>query len=55
MSTAPIPAGGGVFSVSSIAWCGSLGHAGYDNNVRRITGTVLKRFLDPEPFAVSGS
>ena len=46
------PAGGAVFSVSSIAWCGSLSHNGYDNNVSRITGNVLKRFLDPEPFAV---
>ncbi len=46
------PAGGAVFSVSSIAWCGSLSHNGYDNNVSRITGNVLKRFRDPEPFAV---
>lgn len=44
------PSGGGVFAVSSIAWCGSLSHHGYDNNVSRITGNVLKRFLDPEPF-----
>ena len=47
------PAGGAVFSVSSIAWCGSLSHNGYDNNVSRITGNVLNRFLDPEPFDVS--
>ena len=45
-------AGGAVFSVSSIAWCGSLSHNGYDNNVSRITGNVLRRFRDPEPFAV---
>ena len=25
-------------------------HNGYDNNVARITGNVLKRFLDPEPL-----
>ncbi len=46
------PSGGGVFAVSSIAWCGSLSHNGYDNNVSRITGNVLKRFLDSDPFAV---
>ena len=46
-------AGGGVFSVSSIAWCGSLSHAGYDNNVSRITENVLRRFLDPTPFEVA--
>ncbi len=38
------PAGGGVFSVGSIAWCGSLSHNGYDNNVSRITKNVLDRF-----------
>jgi N,N-dimethylformamidase len=42
--------GGGVFSTGSIAWCGSLSHAGYDNNVSRMTGNVLRRFLDPEPL-----
>ncbi len=44
------PAGGAVFSVGSIAWCGSLSHNGYANNVARITGNVLRRFLAPEPF-----
>ena len=38
------PAGGGVFSVGSIAWCGSLSHNDYDNNVSRITKNVLDRF-----------
>ena len=46
------PGGGAVFSVSSIAWCGSLSHNDYDNSVSRITGNVLRRFLEPEPFAV---
>ncbi len=36
--------GGAVFSVSSMAWCGSLSHHGYDNNVSRLTGNVLDRF-----------
>lgn len=44
--------GGAVFSTGSIAWCGSLSHNDYDNNVSRITGNVLKRFVDPEPFAL---
>jgi N,N-dimethylformamidase len=43
-------AGGAVFSTGSIAWAGSLSWNGYDNNVARITGNVLKRFLDPTPF-----
>ena len=43
--------GGAVFSTGSIAWCGSLSHNFYDNNVARITGNVLRRFLDPTPFA----
>ena len=43
-------AGGAVFSASSIAWAGSLGWNGYDNDVARITGNVLRRFLDPSPF-----
>ena len=42
--------GGAVFSVSSIAWCGSLSHANYVNNVSRITENVLRRFLEPTPL-----
>jgi N,N-dimethylformamidase len=42
--------GGAVFSTGSIAWSGSLSHAGYDNNVARITGNVLRRFVHPTPF-----
>jgi N,N-dimethylformamidase len=44
------PRGGAVFSTGSIAWSGSLSHDGYDNNVARITGNVLRRFADPAPF-----
>jgi N,N-dimethylformamidase len=43
-------AGGAVFSSSSIAWAGSLSHNNYKNNVSRITGNVVKRFLDATPF-----
>ena len=46
------PKGGGVFSVSSIAWMGSLSHNDYDNNVSRITENVLRRFSDPAPFYI---
>lgn len=42
--------GGAVFSTSSIAWCGSLAHNGYNNNVSRLTENVLRRFVDPAPF-----
>ncbi len=44
------PGGGAVFSTSSISWAGSLSHNGYDNNVSRITGNVLRRFLNEKPF-----
>jgi N,N-dimethylformamidase len=38
------PNGGAVFSTGSITWCGSLSHAGYRNDVSRITDNVLRRF-----------
>ncbi len=44
------PSGGALFATGSIAWCGSLSHNRYENNVSRITGNVLRRFLDPAPF-----
>jgi N,N-dimethylformamidase len=44
------PQGGAVFSTGSIAWASALAHNGYENNVARITGNVLRRFLDPTPF-----
>jgi len=44
--------GGAVFSVGSIAWCGSLSHDGYRNNVSQITRNVLDRFVDPTPFSM---
>ncbi len=42
--------GGGVFSTGSITWAASLSHDGYQNNVARITGNVLRRFVDPQPL-----
>ncbi|MDI6029043.1 N,N-dimethylformamidase [Corticibacterium sp. UT-5YL-CI-8] len=46
----PTSNGGAVFSTGSIAWCCSLSHAGYANNVSQITGNVLNRFLDDSPI-----
>ena len=40
--------GGAVFSASSIAWCGSLSHNSYENNISRITANVLRRFASDE-------
>ena len=44
---------GAVFSVSSMAWCGALSHRDYDNEIARINGNVLRRFLDPAPFTAA--
>jgi N,N-dimethylformamidase len=44
------PGGGAVFSTGSIAWLGSLSWNGFDNNVAKLTGNVLRRFLAPDPF-----
>ncbi len=46
------PGGGAVFSTGSIAYPGSLAHGGYDNNIARLTTNVLRRFVDPTPFAM---
>ena len=48
------PGGGAVFSVGSIAWGASLPHNGYDNNVSRISATVIGRFLSESPFDAPG-
>lgn len=48
------PNGGAVFSTGSIAYVGSLSHDGYDNAIARLTGNVLRRFLDPTPFPMPG-
>jgi N,N-dimethylformamidase len=49
------PGGGAVFSVGSISWCGALSYNDYDNDVSRVTGNVLRRFLLPEPFELPAS
>jgi N,N-dimethylformamidase len=35
---------------SSISYCGSLSHNGYDNNISRLTGNVLDRFMRDGPL-----
>jgi N,N-dimethylformamidase len=42
--------GGAVFSTGSIAWCGSLSHNNYANNVSRITDNVLRRLTSADPL-----
>ena len=44
------PKGGAVFSTGSITFCASLPSNGFDNDVSRLLGNVLDRFLDPRPF-----
>lgn len=39
------PNGGAVFAPGSLAWCGSLSHNNYSNNVSKITYNVIKGFL----------
>ncbi len=41
------PGDGAVFSVGSMAWCGSLSHNKYDNNVSRLMKNVVDGFLKP--------
>ena len=44
------PNGGAVFAFSSISYCGSLSHNGYDNNISRLTANVLDRFMQDGPL-----
>ncbi|MER9174356.1 hypothetical protein NKH72_12165 [Mesorhizobium sp. M0955] len=46
------PAGGAIFSVGSTTYVGSLVHNSGRNVISRITGNVLRRFLDPTPFSI---
>ena len=43
-------AGGAVFSTGSISYAGALSTNDYSNDVARLTGNVLRRFVDPTPF-----
>jgi len=42
--------GGAVFSTGSIAWAGAIAWNRYDNEIARMTGNVLRRFDNPNPF-----
>jgi N,N-dimethylformamidase len=44
------PNGGACFAFSSIAYCGSLSHNRYDNNISKLTGNVLNRFMQDGPL-----
>ena len=46
------PSGGAVFSVGSMTYAGSLPVDGGDTPLARLTTNVLRRFVDPEPFAL---
>ncbi|MCL5778295.1 N,N-dimethylformamidase large subunit [Limibaculum sp. FT325] len=48
------PAGGAVFATGSITFCGSLPHDRFHNPVSRMMENVVRRFLDPAPFAMPG-
>ena len=41
------PNNGAVFAPGSLAWCGSLSHNNYKNNVSKIMENVIKGFLKP--------
>ncbi len=45
----PTANGGAVWSASSIAYCGSLSHNNYDNNISKLTKNVLDRFASDGP------
>jgi N,N-dimethylformamidase len=49
------PNGGAVWSTGSIAFAGSLGWNGFDNNVARLTTNVLRRFAAEEPLPWPGT
>lgn len=48
------PNGGATFAFSSIAFCGSLSHNNYDNNISRLVKNVLDRFSQDVPLPEPG-
>jgi len=44
------PNDGAVFAPGSLAWCGSLSHNNYKNNVSKLMENVIKGFLKPGPL-----
>lgn len=55
MTFASNPAGGAIFSASSMGWALALQTNAGANDVARITSNVIDRFLDAEPFNPSGA
>lgn len=52
----PMPGGGAVFSVGSIAWAGAMAFNNFDNPVARLTTNVLRRFsASHDPFSEVGA
>ena len=49
------PNGGGVWSFSSISYCGSLSHNNYDNNISKLTGNVLDHFMQDGPLPAAAA
>ena len=49
------PSGGAVFSTGSISYAGALSTNDYANDIARLTGNVLRRFIDPAPFVFPDS
>lgn len=43
------PRGGACFTAGSMTWAAALSHSSWDNGARRLTGNVLRRFLDTPP------
>jgi N,N-dimethylformamidase len=48
-------AGGAVFCTGSIAYAGALAINHFNNDCSRILANVLRRFVDPVPFALPGA
>ncbi|WP_075220637.1 N,N-dimethylformamidase beta subunit family domain-containing protein [Acuticoccus yangtzensis] len=46
------PKGGAVFATGSITFCGSLPQTGGDPATTRMIANVIRRFIDPAPFAM---
>ncbi len=46
------PSGGAVFSVGSMTYAGSIAVDGSETKLARLTTNVLRRFVDPTPFAL---
>nr|WP_042180262.1 N,N-dimethylformamidase beta subunit family domain-containing protein [Kibdelosporangium sp. MJ126-NF4]CTQ88653.1 Large subunit of N,N-dimethylformamidase [Kibdelosporangium sp. MJ126-NF4] len=47
--------GGRVFATGSIGWCGALSHKGDDNDVSRLTATILHSFCEGTVTDATGS